>query len=235
MSLTPRIENVRNSRPIEPPIQFSLTEIKQHFVDSLDTVKAQYSVADYLASSGSINDCMTIWRSQVVLAEGLLDFYIHEISKFCLFRMFNGQWKKSEQYESFKVPMSLFEEAIVATETKNWFFDFLNRRFERDVFLSAESMRSQLNLIGIEFGATMMKLFPESNQKEANRCGEKIVEELYQRRNAIAHQNDRSHATAEQEKISKEFVEEYILKIEKIVNAIDEIATEKERRIQLNS
>lgn len=49
---------------------------------------------------------------------------------------------------------------------------------------------------------------------------------LFQRRNEIAHQNDRSHASAEQTDITKEFVEDYISKIEAIVNAIQEIAEE---------
>ena len=42
LSLTPRIENQREAQPITPPVQFSLDEIKQHFIDSMNTVKAQY-------------------------------------------------------------------------------------------------------------------------------------------------------------------------------------------------
>lgn len=56
----------------------------------MDSVKAQYAVADSLAADGDLSGCKTIWRSQVVLAEGLMDFYIHEMSKYCLFRMFTG-------------------------------------------------------------------------------------------------------------------------------------------------
>ena len=48
--------------------------------------------------------------------------------------------------------------------------------------------------------------------------------ELYKRRNEIAHQNDRCHADAEQQGISKSFVEEKIDKINTFVNAIYEIA-----------
>ena len=54
------------------------------------------------------------------------------------------------------------------------------------------------------------------------------MKDLFQRRNDIAHQNDRSHASAEQTDITKEFVEDYIGKIEKIVNAIQEIAVQKD-------
>ncbi len=227
LSLTPRVEEVRESRPIAPPIQFSLEEIKQHFSDSMEEIKNQYNVADSLAANGNINGCKTIWRSQVVLAEGLLDFYIHEMSKYCLFRMFTGQWEKSEKYTAFLVPMSKVEEAIAATESRDWFFKYLNERFSRDVFLSHESMRDQLNLIGIGFVKVMVKAFPRDKEEDSNRFGTRVVKNLFQRRNAIAHQNDRSHASAEQTDITKGFVEDYIGKIESIVKAIQDIAVEK--------
>ena len=164
LSLSPRIENRRDAHPIEPPVQFSLNEIKQHFTDSLDSVKAQYEVADALLSEGKIDASKTIWRSQVVLAEGLLDFYIHEMSKYCLFKMFTGNWEKSEKYSSFMIPMGRVEEAIIATESKDWFFGYLNERFSRDVFISKESMKDQLNLIGIGFSTVMFKAFPSGNE-----------------------------------------------------------------------
>lgn len=228
LSLSPRIEAVREVRPIAPPVQFSLEEIKQHFEESLTGIKDQYAVAELLLHSGNESGCKTIWRSQVVLSEGLLDFYIHEMSKFCLFRMFTGQWDKTEKYDGFQVPMSRVEEAIAAIESKDWFFDYLNDRFSRDVFLAVKNMREQLNFIGIGFVPAMVKAFPKAKEEESNKYGAQVVEELFQRRNAIAHQNDRSHASADQTDISKEYVEDYIGKIEKIVNSIHEIAVQKD-------
>ena len=55
-----------------------------------------------------------------------------------------------------------------------------------------------------------------------------LITDLFQRRNAIAHQNDRSHASAEQNDITKEFVEDYMSKIKTIVNAIHSLAEDKE-------
>lgn len=227
LSLTPRAEEVREVRPIAPPVQFSLAEIKQHFDESLDGVKGQYGVADSLLADGNEAGCKTIWRSQVVLAEGLLDFYIHEMSKFCQFRMFTGQWDKTDKYSVFQVPMGRVEEAISAAESRDWFFDYLNSRFSRDVFLSVESMRDQLNLIGIGFVPVLVKAFPKSKDEESKKYGTQVVKDLFQRRNDIAHQNDRSHASAEQTDITREYVEDYIEKIEKLVGAIQAIAVEK--------
>ena len=227
LSLSPRKENMRDAAPIAPPVQFSLDEIKQHFTDSLDSLKCQYAVADSLLQDGNVDGARTIWRSQIVLAEGLLDFYIHELSKYCLFKMFVGQWDKSPKYASIMVPMQKVEEAIAATESKEWFFSYLNDKFSREVFLSLESMREQLNLIGVEFKNVMVRAFPREKEEESIGFGKKTVAILFERRNAIAHQNDRSHASAEQSNITKEFVVDYISKIESIVEAMHGIAEEK--------
>lgn len=229
LALTPRTENKRTAPPVEPPVQFTLPQIMQHFTDSMTSVKEQYDVADSLMSNQKAENCKTVWRSQIVFAEGLLDFFIHEISKYCLFRMFTGSWDKSEKYESFKIPMSKVEQAIAATESQDWFFDYLNERFSRDVFLSKENMKDQLNLIGIGFGPTMVTAFPAQNEEESRKVGGDIVEKLFQRRNEIAHQNDRSHSTAKQNDITKEYVADYISNIEKIVNAIYQIAVDKDK------
>lgn len=226
ISLTPRAEDTRDAHPVVVPIQFSLSEIKQHFTESMDEVKAQFDVADELNADGNEIACKMVWRSQVVLAEGLLDFYIHEVSKYCLVRMFSGAWPKSEKYKLFQIPMERVENAIAALESNDWLFEYLNKRFSRDVFLSCESMRDQLNLIGIPFNKVMEVAFPSGNEQEAIKTGKEAIAMLFQRRNEIAHQNDRSHASAEQTDITKEFVEDYISKIESIVNAIQVIAEE---------
>lgn len=202
LSLSPRVEEKRELKVIELPIQFSLKEIKEHFEESFNEVKAQYTVADLLNKNGNENDGKTIWRSQVVLAEGLLDFFIHEMSKFCLFKMFTGQWTKSEKYYRFMVPMSKVEDAINTVNSKDWFFEYLNDRFSRDVFLSHESMKDQLNLIRIDFSKTMERAFSKES-KDPVKYGKQVVIDLFQRRNDIAHQNDRSHASAKNRILQK--------------------------------
>ena len=227
LSLSPRVEEKRELKVIELPIQFSLKEIKEHFEESFNEVKAQYTVADLLNKNGNENDGKTIWRSQVVLAEGLLDFFIHEMSKFCLFKMFTGQWTKSEKYYRFMVPMSKVEDAINTVNSKDCFFEYLNDRFSRDVFLAHESMKDQLNLIGIDFSKTMERAFSKES-KDPVKYGKQVVIDLFQRRNDIARQNDRSHASAKKQDITKEFVEKYITNIELIVNAIYDIALDND-------
>ncbi|WP_281714193.1 HEPN domain-containing protein [Allobaculum stercoricanis] len=225
ISLTPRKEDTREARPML--VRFDLSEILQHFTESIDEIKKQFDVADELLRAGNEIACKMVWRSQVVLAEGLLDFYIHEMSKYCLVKMFSGTWPKTDKYKSFQIPMEKVEMAIATLESNDWFFEYLNERFSRDVFLSSESVKDQLNLIGIPFKQVMTKAFPSKNENEAMKVGKEVISNLFKRRNEIVHQNDRSHASAEQTDITKEYVEDYISKIESIVNAIQMTAKEK--------
>ena len=228
LSLTPRNEETRE-RIIVSPVHFPLTDIKQHFDESMQSVKEQFTVADNLLSEGNAEGCRIIWRSQIVFAESLLDFYIHEMSKYCLFRMFTGEWQKSEKYKNLEVKMSKVEEALSAKESDEWFFEYLNERFTKDVFLSGDSMRDQLNLIGISFGEAMHRAFRKDTINASDKYGYRLVKQLFDRRNKIAHQNDRDHSSAAQTNITKEFVEQYISDIEAIVNAMHDIAKEKDK------
>ena len=64
LSLAVRAEDVREARRIPVPVHFSREQIKNHFNESIEAVKEQFD-----------------------LAEGLLDFYLHEVSIVC-FRCF---------------------------------------------------------------------------------------------------------------------------------------------------
>lgn len=228
LSLAPRAENVREERKLQLPVHFSVEDIKSHFDDVMGNIKIQFEVAQNLLHERKVDECKMIWRSQIVLAEGLLDFYIHEVSKYCIFQMYCGNWEKTSRYNSFQVPMSKVEEAMRTLDSNEWFFEYLNGRFSRDVFLSSESMRDQLNFIGVGFVPVMEKAFPRDKQETSVKDGAKIIECLFTRRNEIAHQYDRSHATAEQNDISREYVEGYIKNIEHVVNAIYDVIAEKE-------
>lgn len=226
LSLISRAEDTVEQRPINAPVKFSLLEIKQHFDETLSSVKDQSLIADALIQEGKIEEGKTVWRSQIVFLEGLLDFYIHEISKYALYQMFCGEWTKSEQYHSFKVSMDQLETAVASPESKTWFFNFLNGSFAKKVFLGAEEMKNQLNLIGVGFSNVMHRAFRKATINDSHEYGFQIVKTYYERRNKIAHQNDRDHATAVQNDITREYVEQFSHNIELIVTAIHSIANE---------
>lgn len=226
LTLTPRLEEVRETRRIVAPIHYSPDEIHSHFNDCLCELRNQFETAEQLNENKRSDECKMIWRSQIVFAEGFLDFFIHEISKFCLFQMFVGNWPKTDKYNNMAVPMNKVEEAISKTSTDDWFFLFLNEKFSKEVYLSAESMNDQLNMIGVSFNRVMSVAFGEPSEENARKIGRKIVKELFDRRNIIAHQNDRDHLSLEQNDIDRKFVEDYIDKVDKIVRAIITIVKE---------
>jgi hypothetical protein len=141
--------------------------------------------------------------------------------------MFLGKWEKSDKYSGIKVPMGEVENAYADLTTKEWFFTFLNGNMSKQVFLSAESMNDQLNLIGIPFNTVKEKTFPKENVNESARYGRQVVKEMFDRRNKIVHQNDRDHASAERTEITLELVNKYERQIMDIVEAIYDIAAEK--------
>lgn len=230
LSLATRNEHTRNEKEVVLPIQFSRIQIKKHFDDNLDEIKKQFNLANVLIEKDDIVGCEMIWRSQMVFSEALLDFYLHEISKYCMFKMFCNNWEKTERYKNFMIPMFSVDKALSMNDSKGWFFELLTKRFSREVFLSAESMKDQLNLIGLGFTKVMTKDFPERKEGDSVKNGRKTIEDLFKRRNEIVHQNDRSHIDAEQNSISEEQVKCYINKIECIVNAIDECVKENDAK-----
>lgn len=220
--LVERIENIREKQETQVPLHFELNQILQHYNETYDTIEDQFLVVDDLLSKGNKEACDTIWRSQIVLAEGLLDFYIHELSKYCLFQMFLEQRTKTDKYQKIMIPMEKVEVGLRTSKSKNWFYEFLNGKFSREVYLSLESMRDQLNLIGIGFSEVIEKAF----SKESNPIdfGKNRIKELFERRNAIAHQNDRSHLSAAIAPITKEYVKDYIDTIDDLILSVHIIA-----------
>lgn len=88
-------------------------------------------------------------------------------------------------------------------------------------------MRDQLNLIGIGYGPVMHDAFQKDTINESQKYGTRVIQMLFQRRNAIAHQLDRDHASAEQTDISKKYVEDRVAEVVSIVEAIHKKAVEK--------
>lgn len=110
VSISPRKEETREKNDIiYTAIQFQLDEIKQHFYSSLTDIQNQISIAESLSKDGKTDEAKDILRAQVVYVEGIMDFYLHELSKYALVKMFTGEWTKSESYSNFQIPMSTDE------------------------------------------------------------------------------------------------------------------------------
>lgn len=229
-ALTLRKEDTRNPKPAIVPVHFTLTEIKQHFDEGMDSIRQQGVIADTLEQNGHMQECMNIYRSQIVFLEGIFDFYVHEISKYALYQMFVGNWPKSQSYGNRRILLRDLEIALNAQKPEEWFFKYMNDSISREVYLSVASLKDQLNTVGIPYVDVMSKAFPASDQGESKRKGDDIVKKLFDRRNKIVHQGDREHASALQESITGQYVSDAFNNVIAIVNAVQEIAKSRESK-----
>ena len=229
ISLSKRKESVRQKNEVASvAVQFELEQIKQHFYDSLADINNQFSIADELCKVGKNTSAKDVWRSQIVFLEGIFDFYIHELSKYALVRMFNGKWPKSKSYENFMIPMSTVEEGLRNPESTSWLFERLNTRFSSVSYLAPDPLGKQLSLIGMNLNDICISAFPK-NKDQNYVSGQDRLKSLFNRRNQIAHQADRKHTNAEKDEIDKDFVQESIDVVTQFVEAVHREALDKEQ------
>lgn len=227
LSLSSRQENVRSQQQTRHVVHFNLQEIKDRFDDSIRNIEKKFDIYDQLLESAKVDEGKDILRSQIVFLESTIDFFLHEMTKYSYYKMFSNEWDKTLQYKRFNVRMEIVEKGLSSGDSKEWFFEYVNDTFNRVVFLSSESMKDQLNSIGIPFKDVMHHVFAEKNEETSVKKAKKFIENLFNRRNVIAHQNDRNHDSALQNDIDRNYVKENIETIKKIAQEIYMIANSK--------
>lgn len=227
LSLSSRQENVRSQQQTRHVVHFNLQEIKDRFDDSIRNIEKKFDIYDQLLESAKVDEGKDILRSQIVFLESTIDFFLHEMTKYSYYKMFSNEWDKTSQYKRFNVRMEIVEKGLSSGDSKEWFFEYVNDTFNRVVFLSSESMKDQLNSIGIPFKDVMHHVFTEKNEETSVKKARKFIENLFNRRNVIAHQNDRNHDSALQNDIDRNYVKENIETIKKIAQEIYMIANSK--------
>lgn len=229
LELTPRIEEQRNKNEVKfRVVEFDLNEIKSHFDENILNIENNFEIVNKMISIDEIEKSKNIMRSQIVFLESAFDFYLHELSKCGIVKIFNGNWPKTERYNNLKVEMKFIDDAIKNPESYEWLLDYINEKIKREVYISLESMKDQLNLLGIKFEDVINIAFNNKFTPEGNPLnGKQIIQELFIRRNEIAHQSDRNHFNAEQNDITKEYVSNCIENIKSIVSVIHDIAVAK--------
>lgn len=227
LSLAPRDEGSREQRQIEI-IEFPIEVIKSHFQENMASVMGQFAVAEEVIQAGKQEEGENIWRSQVVFLESAFDFFMHEITKYGLLRMFSGRWNKTSQYKNLLIKMELVEIAITARDESDWFLEFVQDEYKAKTMASSTAVKDQLKLLGVEVKKVADRAFYDRDSRvKTTKQLEIALDSLFYRRNKIAHQLDREHANAERKPITKEMVEDFIDKTQKIVDAIYEEILEK--------
>lgn len=181
-----------------------------------------------LIESGKVIEGENIWRAQIIFLASALDFYMHELTKYGLCEIYNENWNHTDKYENLQVNMKAIEIALKSGEDIDWFLEYINNYYRAITMVSYESVKDQLNLLGICLASVADGAFYQRGETENTKARfKRRLNELFSRRNIIAHQSDRAHTDAQVNIITKEIVQNFICDIEKIVRAIDAEARNK--------
>lgn len=203
-------------------VRFEIDQIYQHFAETIQAIKAQFAVADDLIKFGKTAEGMNIWRAQIVFLAGAFDFYMHELTKYGLCEIYSENWERTDKYDNIQVKMKIIEIALKSGEEIDWFLEYINDYYQTITMVSFESVKKQFQLLGIDLMAVADGAFYQRGGTEKTRDKlKRRLNELFGRRNIIAHQTDRGHIDAQVKNITKEIVQNYICDIEKIVGSID--------------
>ena len=221
LDLVARNEDTRDKFHTEV-IRFELDQILQHFTETIQAINAQFNVADELFEIGKVVEGENIWRAQIVFLAGALDFYMHELTKYGLCEIYNENWPRTDKYNNIQINMKVIEVALKSGEDIDWFLEYINGYYQTMTMVSYDAVKDQLNLLGVNLSLVANRAFYQRGETEKTKDKlKRRLNELFSRRNIIAHQTDRAHTDAEIKNITKEIVQEFICDIEKIVNAID--------------
>lgn len=226
LELSPRLEETRD-RQVPQIIKFELDEIKNHFDEDLIAIRSLSNVYQQLDENQNDASSELILRSQVILLESAFDFYLHELTKFGVNKIFEKSWAPTEKYKRIILRLELVEKIINNEVDENWFLEYISQYYSKDTMVSFKTLSGQMNLLGLDIQVIADRAFCKNNSSETTITQmRKIVRNLYKRRNVIAHQSNCGHEDAVHYQISKEQVVEFIENIESIVNAIHNVANE---------
>ena len=154
--------------------------------------------------------------------DSALDFYMHEITKYGMKKMFDGQWERNDKYLDFKISLDALH-TISELNEKEFFNDIINKSISAETFMEFNSIKKQINMIGLDINVIARAAFYKNGDSTSpmNKMKE-FLNTLYYRRNRIAHQSDRDPLTSVRSDIDVDFVKSNIDVVVKIVSAIDD-------------
>lgn len=188
-------------------ISIDLNKIQTDFDRNIQDIETKFNLAQSILST-SPDSAKDIWRSQIVFLDSALDFYIHEIARFGMSKIINDEWVDTKLFNKFQISMRLAKILIVTPENLNLFMDEIDETNQKNCFMKFENLQKQLKLIGVSIAKD------ESNENQINN--------LFKRRNEIAHQADFSNGVKNNitEQEVRDFIDAVKILQTKIQNAI---------------
>lgn len=195
-------------------VKFNFDDAFNRFNEGVESIKEQFVLADELVDKGEVVNASMIWCSQVVLLGSALDFYMHEIVKIGLCKMFDEDWATTDKYKKLSVPMDYVITALDTRDNQEWFLECVNDLFKSKTIMSYKSIKEHLNYFNIKSDVLIDNF--------------ECLDKFYTRRNEICHQFNRSHDDSSIIVISKEDVCCYIEQVHNLVKNIDSLLVSKE-------
>lgn len=201
-----------------------LLDILNNFTENIKRIKEKFNIVDELADRDMEEAYKDILRSQIVLLMSSVDFYIHEVVKYGILKIFKKEKKKTKEYKLVIVSIECVEKALENPESVDWLEENIVLQNKFKSFMAINKIRNALKIISDK------KILDNSIKKVAKDIKKSedevkdILNRMYKRRNCIAHQTDRDPIKCTINDISKEEVKEGLDVINKLILSIhDEI------------
>lgn len=205
--------------------QVDCEKIIHQFRNNIKNISNKFEMYNNLVNSDLNDEAEDILRSQIVFIFSSLDFYMHEIIKYVIIKMFSGERPKTVKYKNFIVSIDTLERAIREPENIDWLTEEIIIRHGRKTFMSSKEIKLQIELIS-KIKSPYKKIADNMSIKEKE-LDDKI-KTMYTRRNNIVHQSDRDPATNILNKINVEYVRECLKLINEVVENIHKIIVEND-------
>lgn len=224
MSLKNRMKNItlerteetkENTFSIIPDMK--LEGIKADFKHNINRIRSKFIIVNELNSKGLDDAANDILRSQVVLLMSTVDFYIHEVVKYGVLKIFSKEKPRTDEYEKILLGIECVEKALENPECIDWLEEGIIAQHKYKSFMGSNKIRSALKIVSNEkvFDIALKSVSEDigKTKKEV----EDIIRDLSDRRNCIVHQTDRNPVNCEINEILKEDVTLGIDVVEKII------------------
>lgn len=184
-----------------PQIAFDLQPILDRFNSNIADIRSHFQTTDDLLALQPPKQTAAedIWRSQIVFLDSALDFYIHEIVKYGIVKMFNGDWTESNDYKKMKVRLGFAVDLAQNPNSASKLLEEIDEMNKYSCFMGAKKLKEQLVFIDVNYSL--------------RNSDKNLLNDLYNRRNQIAHQSDRISGQQQKQSITKDYVEDFINKI----------------------
>lgn len=209
-----RTEGTRDKQPaILPDIEAD--HIIENFRTNIDSIKSKFDMVTRLEQEGLTQESKDILRSQVVFLLSTMDFYMHEIVKYGILKIFKRERTRTKSYKEFIVSLETVEKAIASPESVDWLDAEIVHRNHHKTFLEPEKIKGQLSLISTKNIFNIAATEISDNSTLAN-----DLKDLYKRRNAIAHQTDRDNSSGVLNNIDSKDVNKYITLVSNFIEIV---------------